>query len=276
MKAIDVANYTQVPTAEQLDCLRADDVGRAIVGGSFGDVAPRQALAFCGAGMELEGYAWLTSQAWYVPTAARAVSQLDGRPVQRWWLDCEENMGLLTSHAVRERIRDVLALFVVAAPSARRGIYTRREWWVRETDDWRIVEEFPALDLFESHYVHADGEPCAGVDVERALIPAFAPFGGWTSRAMVQWHGSVRVCPPNANGLNVDLDEIEEDPLDAPTKGEFGALYGLAVKTRDAVVEIGRAVGDLAQHVYGQDEPKVAALQQRVDELAAEEGKPTS
>lgn len=273
MSAIDVANDTAIPTADQVACLRDQDIARAIVGASFGTVARGQAQAFVAGGVDVDGYAWLSSQAWYDTVIITATRQLDGEPVARWWLDCEEPMGVLTAEAVRERIRLALAHFATTAPAARRGIYTTASWWSTYTGDWDIVAEFPDVDLWEAHYVHADGEPCAGVDAERARIPAFVPFGGWASRAMVQWHPSTRVCPADESGLNVDLDEIEEDPLDAPSKAEFGALFGLTVKIRDEVVAIGGAVADLAKHVYGVDEPTIAELRSRLDALQQEEGK---
>jgi hypothetical protein len=276
MSAIDVANFTAVPTDDQVRCLRDSGVTRAIVGASYGYVARGQWQAFAGGGLELEGYAWLTSQAWYDTTVGSALRQLAGLPVQRWWLDCEEDMGVLIVEAVRERIRHALSMFAATSPAARRGIYTTASWWQEQTNGWDIVAEFPDVDLFEAHYVHADGDPCAGVDAERAQIPAFVPFGGWTSRAMVQWHPSTRVCPADDTGLNVDLDEIEEDPLSGPTKEEFGALFELTVHTRDAVVAIGGAVVDLAKHVYGQDEPRLVDLGRQLDELKAKEGTPAS
>src|SRR5207302_10247789 len=51
--------------------------------------------------------------------------------------------------------------------------------------------------------------------------PHFVPVGGWTSRAIVQWAGSVTLC-----NLNVDLNIVEEEPMaDTYTKAEIDQKF---------------------------------------------------
>jgi len=269
MSAIDFANYTPVPNSAQLEALRERGVARAIVGASYDAFARAQAAAFHDAGFEVEGYAWLTpGPAPYLPVHA-AIEALSDVGVGRWWLDCEEEMGVLTPAAVRERIRKSLVLLLMEQPAARRGVYTTRAWWQRWTGDWDLSSEFPDCDLWEAHWVHGEHDECRGYENERDAIPPFVPFGGWTSRAMVQWHPSTLICADVDGGLNVDLDEIEEDPMAAPTIGEFQAAVGLLVRVNQTLDAVTGAFFDLAKHVYGESDPAIADLRYQLAKIEA-------
>ena len=120
---IDLANYTAIPTAQQVQCLRDHGIKRAIVGTSFGEVWDEQVAALELGGIECQEYQF--------PTRVRGTHR-------KVWLDCETPEATVSAiSAVAPRVH---------------GIYTRRGWWQSETGDWDIVNAFPHLKLWEAHY----------------------------------------------------------------------------------------------------------------------------
>lgn len=123
MKAIDLGNYSAVPTQEQVRCIIEAGYTKAIVGTSFGSVWQAQITAFEQGGMDVDEYVFPGHQ----PRSSRP-----------FWIDCET--GDATIQAIR-----------ALAPTAT-GIYTRRGWWTSETGDWDIKSEFPHLKLWDASY----------------------------------------------------------------------------------------------------------------------------
>jgi N-acetyl-anhydromuramyl-L-alanine amidase AmpD len=62
-------------------------------------------------------------------------------------------------------------------------------------------------------------------------------------------------------------EAILEALMDAPTKAEFGALFALVLKLQDAVQALGGALFDLARHTYGDVDPRVKAIEERLAAL---------
>lgn len=201
-RAVDFANYSAIPTPDQVRCWIDQGYTKAIIGTSYPrdngpNANPRytyiadQQIAVCEAnGVDVEEYQF--------------VGRYRATP-RRWWLDVELN----------ETVGDIRAAVLHGKPY---GIYTRKGIW--DTFDWNIVAEFPDLKLWDASY----GNPLAD----------FRPYGGWTSRAMHQWHDSTTLC-----GINVDLNIVEqEEDMDAPTKGEFQALAALVVKQGQEIEQL--------------------------------------
>lgn len=224
-RAVDFGNYTAIPTPDQVRCWIDAGYTRAIIGTSF---SRRNA----------------DGSYTYVATDQIAVCEANGMDVEeyqfvghlrpttrRWWLDVE----------LGESIDSIRAAVATGKPY---GIYTRRGAW---PDGWDIVSEFPDLKLWEAHYADPP--------------PAFVPFGGWTERAMVQWHDSIDLC-----GLNVDLNIIEEDEMPEVTKGEFAALFGLAYQTSKVVQALGAGLIAVAQ-TAGTDHDELEKVKLELDEL---------
>jgi hypothetical protein len=185
--AIDVSNYTAIPTAAQVDELIGLGVEGAIVGTSYGGVAARQIAAFEAGGIPCEEYQF--------PESIRPA-------VRGWWLDAET--GGVTVPIMRALIAQKKPL----------GIYTRRGWWTQNTGDWNVKAEFPDLLLWDARYCHGDG-PCsidgsrASIEAEYALTPAYVPYGGFDAPSVTQWHDSVTIA-----GLNLDLDALEDQKVE--------------------------------------------------------------
>ncbi len=227
--AIDCGNYSAVATPDQVRCLMEAGYTKAIVGTSFGTVAAAQIAAFERGGMDVEEYQF--------PNAVRPTA----RP---WWLDCE------TDAADVATIQRLCALPEGERPT---GIYTRRIWWQDNTGDWDIKGAFPWLRLWDAAY----SDPPA----------PFVPFGGFTTRAMHQWHDSTTLC-----GLNVDLNIVEEEEImDAPTKGEFGALFALTLQIGNSLNAIATAFAGHVQQAapIGIDTITAGKMQAEIDALAA-------
>lgn len=197
---IDLANYSDVPTADQVAGLRALGVVRAVVGSSYSTksgnyVAPAQLAALETGGVLCGEYQF--------PDALRGTAR-------EWWLDCE------TAQATQASVRSVCA---GAHPPT--GIYSRKSWWDENVGSWNIKAEFPWLRLWDAAYVHGEGRGvrceiaaaeaehvAQAIANERSRIRPFARYAGFEWRDLVQWHGSVKLC-----GLNVDLSEEEDDEM---------------------------------------------------------------
>ncbi len=188
-KAVDFANYTAIPTPEQVRCLLENGYTRAIVGVSYGFVARPQLEVCAKGGMDIEAYAWVRfSDLWRIPLD-KALNVIGGLPVKRLWLDCEEN-----TQWPPDKVLDRIAEAEVYVRNQRIdldvGIYTGAWWWKPHTND---SERFSALPLWFASY----REP--NIDYRQLL------FGGWTEAAMWQYAGTVETC-----GLNTDRNVILE------------------------------------------------------------------
>lgn len=214
MKAIDLGNYSAVPTQEQVRCIIAAGYMKAIVGTSFGSVWQQQIEAFERGGIDVEEYVFPGHQ----PRSSRP-----------FWIDCET--GDATTQAIR-----------ALAPTAT-GIYTRRGWWVSETGDWDIKTEFPHLRLWDASY----GDP----------PPAFVPYGGFSGRAMHQWHDSTLLC-----GLNVDLNIMEARMYDDRTIDlKLITVIKELANTRDALKDAILALGQANAGSFKAIEDRLKALE---------------
>ena len=153
--------------------------------------------------------------------AARDV--IDGLPVERLWVDCEQYLSLPTPPTARlvEHIREAVA----ACEGIACGIYTSRYWWQSATGD---TTEFAHLPLWDARYVTREGEP----------VPQFVPYGGWTGALTTQWRANVTLC-----GVNVDLDVREED--EGMSSVEYESLTARIEQLRAAEGELLRQEGAL-------------------------------
>ncbi len=252
--AVDLSNWTTIPTPAEVDGLRAAGVERAIVGCSYGQVGRSQLIALDAGGIDVEAYGWVTHPL-NVHLLDRAIAQADGL-VDRLWLDCE---GPTRGRAPTEVLGDIegaIAYMRVRRPDWRLGAYSAKWWWGPATG--RSNETF-GLPLWVAAY----RDPAA--PLEEHELP-----GGWDVEDVALWQyaGSSTLA-----GLNVDLNLILEG--DMPTQQEWDQLvgevrqtFGLAYRTAMALTEIGRA---FAQHIQegapaGYD-PRLDAMQREIDAL---------
>lgn len=183
MKVIDVS-YAPPPTQQQIDCLKAGGIGKAIVGTSYdygGDPAERVAAYKKGG---------------FIVAEYQFPGDLKPLLTDEWWLDAENPPGAQIAEVRGACNRD----------PRPEGIYSSRFMWAAcGLDGWDIKAEFPWLKLWMADY----GE----------LPRAFHAFGGFTEAdvVMVQYEPNASVC-----GLTVDLNvTIGEDHMPTPEYEEL-------------------------------------------------------
>lgn len=210
MKAVDVANYTAVPTPAQVQCLIADGYTTAIVGCSYGQVARSQLMAFSDNGMKIEAYAWITHPL-NTLLLERALTVIAGLPVTRLWLDAEADTNGRTPAGVVADINGAVEYCQKVRPDLALGIYTGAWWWTPRTGN---SQETWGLPLWLANYR----------DTDNPLAESEIP-GGWTreSTAIWQYAGTIETC-----GLNTDRNLIlEEDEMTPAQMAELKAYMDM-------------------------------------------------
>ena len=247
--AVDFANFTPIPTQAQLECLKANGYGRAVIGCAFGTVAALQLAACEAAGLEVEAYAWLEFQAQWQQKIDRTLYVIAQHPVRRIWLDCEAPAAEAVT--VVPHIRKAIEHVRQQRPDLEVGIYTANWWWGPHTGDSHAFTDLP---LWLAAYTE---------DPRRVPEPKDVPlFGGWSQAAMWQYAWTIETC-----GLNTDRNLILDEPM-GPTKEEFGALFAYAVETRQALEAIVTAV------LVPLSQGNTTVAQQRLKYIYAVAGKP--
>jgi hypothetical protein len=127
-----------------------------------------------------------------------ALRVVEGFPVERLWLDCEDATGGLSAEAIVEKIGEAVA----AGGDFPCGIYTGRWWWQPATGD---SAAFKYLPLWHAEYT-------SGADVLPSF-EGFRPYGGWSRPVMWQFQGTTTPC-----GVGVDLN-LRDVPILAPALG---------------------------------------------------------
>ena len=199
MIGCDVSNWSVVPSAEQVQELKALGIEFAVVGTSYGTKSAGQLAAFLDGGVTVAEYQF--------PQALRAT-------LRPWWVDAEQDAATL------DLIRNALRI-------GAQGVYTRRGWALDNYPDWDCRAEYPEAHLWDARYVHGDG-PCriqfavenggdikAAIASELAWLSPFKPYWGFTEAAITQWHNSVTIA-----GVNVDLN-VKEDDVTQQDKDEI-------------------------------------------------------
>ena len=202
-RAIDISNYTGAPIAEQFRTARIDgNYRRVIVGTQDEAICRGQVMAAVAAGLETEAYVYLRFDRDPAQQVEAALAVLAGLPAGRLWLDCEDD----TASALTEQ---ETIYFIANAYTACRlpsGIYTRRDWWERQTGD---THDFAGLPLW-----NATNDGAGDLSFPQ-------PYGGWTAVAMEQFAFDRDVAGFNAD-LNVYLVEVSDggpvSALPAPTE----------------------------------------------------------
>lgn len=208
--AIDISNYQgDLPAATFRGW--AGNGARTIICGT--DENPRNPLVFVPqvsktreAGMRAEAYTYLFfgENGHEFDVAARTNRKLDlidsvgGIPIV--WLDCEQEGHGLEAWQIVNGI--VYARDAVLARGYQCGIYTRREWWVRCTND---EQGFWNLPWWLAHYSAWAGHPL--MSLETPLC------GGKTELYRRQYSQDGRLAPYDGDlDLNVEIAPIAPPP----------------------------------------------------------------
>jgi hypothetical protein len=198
-RAIDIANYTTIPTPQQVACLLNNGWSTCVVGCSYGNIAHLQLRMCAQYGMKVEAYAWITHPFSYGPID-KALGVIEGLPVKRIWLDAEADTNGRTPQQVVSDIDAAINYTRSRRPDLAIGIYTANWWWGPRTGSSTKFKDYP---LWLANYVP---------DPTPDKVPL---FGGWTKAALWQYAGTVETC-----GLNTDRNlilETEPVPIPPPT-----------------------------------------------------------
>lgn len=123
--AVDISNWSGVPSPEQARQIRAAGFARAICGTQHAATTQGQLDILGAAGLALEAYTYLRFDRDPARQLEAGLAALGGRVVERMWLDCEDEaaLELLGAAGVVEHIAQAAEACVGVVFS---GIYTRR------------------------------------------------------------------------------------------------------------------------------------------------------
>lgn len=256
---IDIANFTAVPTPEQLALMKSLGLTTLIVGASYGIVARNQIIAGQAAKLNTEAYAFIEfSDNWKAPLD-RALNAIAGLGIERLWLDLELQANGYTPDEICARIREATDYVESIAPSIQVGYYSAAWWWNANCAGI-AADDVYARPLWFARY----GSPERGWEND---------FGGWTAEHVIyhQYAGSVTYI-----GLNVDLNTIlwEDNMADYYTKSEAdattGALLRLGIAQGEQIKALATAFADhVKNHSDSNNSPQAVASQKMVDDLTA-------
>jgi hypothetical protein len=208
LRAIDVSNYSGPFGPEAVACWRRQGFDHIVCGTQRATVTLQQLEAALAGGMSIAAYVYLY---WAYDIAAQvqaARETVAGYPIERLWLDCEDEAA---GRGPDEIVR-LIGQAVAACGETPHGIYTGRWWWVPHTGN---STAFARLPLWHAEYTASPG-----------LAPGFDDFrayGGWTRPVMWQYQGTTWLC-----GVSVDLNLRE--PVAGPT--ETVPPAGLVIEER--------------------------------------------
>ncbi len=225
----DLADWSVIPTAQQVAQLAGVGLSFAIVGTSYATpntgayVADDQIAAFVAGGFDVQVYEF--------PGVEKPSTY--GR-----WADAENAQA--TIDTLRQMMRDGFL-----GPYSRAGFAA--------PIDWDCKAEFPDSKLYDARYITHRG-PCliqqaidtggdiaAAIATEFSWVPQFVGYWGFTEAdvAIVQWHDSITIF-----GVNIDLDwRADRMYSDADIDAKVGEALALGVRNQK----------DLADLANGQD-----------------------
>ena len=201
LNAVDVSNYTGPLSADALTRWKALGVRLVIVQAvdpppPYPPTQTRQQLQACqDAGLMTDAYVYLWASDTPATIQAR-LALLDGFPVRRLWLDCEDTSGEPRA-GWQAHIQAVLEqLDAYPTATGRAGLYTGAWWWAPKG-----LGGFGARPLWLAQY--------DGVDDPTQV----QPLADWSAVAIKQYAGTSTL-----SGVpNVDLDVATEEELAAGT-----------------------------------------------------------
>lgn len=184
VRAVDFAGYTRIPTPQDVANLKAQNVQRVIIG-TRGNRRNFVAQAAACQDFELHAYIYVY---WNEPAVIQTMNALalirQVPAIRTVWVDVESDV----QNEVYGNPRDTVDTVLATLQPYRTGIYTSISQWADIMQDSHAYSRLPLWD--------------AAYGSEGA---AFHAYGGWLTRAMHQYAGSVDLA-----GLNVDMNTVEE------------------------------------------------------------------
>lgn len=186
--ALDISNYTDPITLDEVNQWKAQGVGLVIVQAWPGRVQ-QQLAVLKQANMLVDGYVFVYKGDTPALIKGR-LSLLDGYTIRRLWLDVEI-VGVTLSE-VRMALQECDLYPTKLNPT---GVYTAHWYWPTYM---RNYQGFSDRLLWDANY---DGVADASQD--------FKPYGGWTWAAIKQYQGTSTV----AGVGNVDIDVLSAEEV---------------------------------------------------------------
>lgn len=257
-KAVDFANFTHIPTTQEMNCWRDLDFHLAIVGASFdqsvwGPNLPRRQLqALQANNFRRHAYSWLRHPfAQNRHLMDKAFQQIAGTGVEMMWIDVEDSAtaGNVTKE---QRVNDVwqaIDYWKNARPDLPLGIYTGDWWW----DAWMAgVRETFGLPLWLAAYVLDEGYLAEHNSIDEAFLRRWIP-GGWQAKDVWLWQyaGTISTC-----GVNTDRNIIlqAEEPRVKYTDEVLDRVFTEILRDLGQkgaqIVALGQGLGTVAQDLY--------------------------
>lgn len=257
MLAVDVSNYSDALTAENVEALKAADVGLVIAQAvdpptPYPPTKTRDQIQTClDAGMPVDAYVWL----WFDLDASdiqHKLSLLDGLSIRQLWLDVEDTAASKYDAATCEqKVADALALCDAYSTTSGQpcGLYTGYWFWTDRRYMGNTVA-FASRELWDAHY-----------DLIPDVAVGFVPYGGWTAPRVKQYQGSSALA--GISGLDLNVLSVAEagelDPSTPVTPSDPGDPCAAVSADRDGLVSaLGYISGDLLAPVAKQKQSSAA------------------
>lgn len=200
--AIDCSSWTGELTVQQAQSIKDMGYSKAIVNLWGGKTCRSQIDAFQAVGMEVDGYIYFyfnQNPEWRIDAL---MQNLEGRIINFLWLDWEDDETVLS---VPDTIDYIARAVKYCEGKVFTGHYTRREWWIRRTQDTQM---FAGMWLWDATN-------------DRTADMSYNPYGGFR-HYMEQFAFDVPLLGTAAGNfdLNVYDDAVHSLPEAPPVEPE--------------------------------------------------------
>lgn len=233
--AVDMSNWGGDLTDVEAQCFLANGYVLAIPGTQDAAQYQQQVATAVRNGLRVQAYVYLN---WgrALQQVQRAIS-LMSKDVEILWLDVEDDTSGLSPAGIVVVLQQCVRACDIA--NILCGIYASRNTWTTLTGDYQGMNDLP---LWNAYY---DNDP----DIDFASNP----YGGWTAPLIEQFGNTQDVC-----GQSVDVNVINEELDDMPTKEEFQQLAAYVVRVDNKLSELANGQNVVIDHNDVQDgTPKI-------------------
>lgn len=209
--AVDVSHWSGHLSGGQVACWQETGVRHVVAGTQDSSITVQQLGMAVDGGLTVDAYLVLEWDGEVGAQVQAALSIVAPFPVQRLWLDSERPAGDRSADQLVAKIQEA----VDACGPFLCGIYTRKVWWLDNTDDSQAFAHLPLW------YAYWNGQP----DFEDWHYPAVwyeGPFGGWSYPTGKQYDSDQTA--PDLCGVNVDYNIMYRED------NRSGSLVAVAVQ----------------------------------------------
>ena len=243
--AIDISNWSGEVTEAQFKAARLAGCSRVIVALNNLPLAQRQLRNAVAAGLETQVYIYYYFAQNVADRTRSCLAAIEGLPVKRVWIDCEDEKHSLEARYLANRIRVTRDL--IRTLGYEPGIYTAAWWWNKYMAG---ITEFADLPLWDALW-----DKDADIDAVK--------YGGWVTPEMSQHTNDTHFagiwCDINSyRGAAVPGQPPVAVPTEQPPVSDLtAALAALAQVDRDL---------DLITGTVTATKQRIALVRQRIQE----------